>query len=68
MSTETLIATELDVDRKACHHPFGTATASPGTITTFTHDEEKAPPVEKNAWLPVGINSNKPARGSVSFI
>jgi hypothetical protein len=39
MSTETLIATELDVDRKACHHPFGTATASPGTITTFTHDE-----------------------------
>jgi len=38
--TTTLIAIELDFDRTACHHPFGTTTASPGTITTFTHNEE----------------------------
>ena len=28
----------------------------------------KAPPVENFAWLPVGVNYNKPARGSVSLI
>ena len=39
ISTATLIAIELGVDRTACHHPLGTATASPGTITTFTHDD-----------------------------
>jgi hypothetical protein len=38
-STATLIAIEQGVDHTACHHPLGTVTASPGTITTFTHDE-----------------------------
>ena len=28
----------------------------------------KAPAVDFFAWLPVGVNSNKPARGSVSLI
>ena len=28
----------------------------------------KAPDVKNFAWLPVGVNSNKPARGSVSLI
>ena len=28
----------------------------------------KAPAVENFAWLPVGVKSNKPARGSVSLI
>jgi hypothetical protein len=28
----------------------------------------KAPPVDFFAWLPVGVNYNKPARGSVSLI
>ena len=28
----------------------------------------KAPDVKKIAWLPVGVNYNKPARGSVSLI
>ena len=28
----------------------------------------KAPPVENFAWLPVGVNSNKTGRGSVSLI
>ena len=31
-------------------------------------DLSKAPAVEIFAWLPVGINYNKPARGSVSLI
>ena len=31
-------------------------------------DRDKAPAVKKNAWLPVGVNYNKPARGSVSLI
>ena len=29
--------------------------------------DSKAPAVENFAWLPVGINYNKPARGSVSL-
>ena len=32
------------------------------------HGEMKAPPVENFAWLPVGVNYNKPARGPVSLI
>ena len=28
----------------------------------------KAPAVENVAWLPLGVNSDKPARGSVSLI
>ena len=28
----------------------------------------KAPPVENFAWLPVGVNSNKTGRGSVSLV
>ena len=31
-------------------------------------DGRKAPPVENFAWLPVGVNSDKPARGSVSLV
>ena len=32
------------------------------------HSREKAPPVEIFGWLPVGVISAKPARGSVSLI
>ena len=31
-------------------------------------EQSKAPPVENFAWLPVGVVSAKPARGSVSLI
>ena len=34
----------------------------------FCEGEEKAPAVENFAWLPMGVKSNKPARGSVSLI
>ena len=40
--TATLTATDFGVDRTACHHPQGSVTALPGTITIFTHDDEWA--------------------------
>ena len=36
--------------------------------TIPTNSTPKAPAVKNFAWLPVGVNYNKPARGSVSLI
>ena len=40
----------------------------PAALFASCFFRSKAPDVENFAWLPVGVNSNKPARGSVSLI
>ena len=60
--------TQPTVRARPQHHQTHHRTVRRPSIPQHPLVQSKAPAVKKIAWLPVGVNYNKPARGSVSLI